>query len=981
MRKLFLSIVLTIACSMLWANPVTVKTAEQVAKNWYAHNASSKVSNYEVSKTIAEKYNGLTTFYTFIFKSGGFVIVSADDAARPILGYSTEGVFDGEFNPTAKSWLEGYNKQIENVIVNKVDNKATSLEWSNISKNIFKESKKAVPNLLTTTWDQDTYYNYYCPTAAGGPGGKAYAGCVATAMGQVMKYHNFPATGIGSHSYVSKFGLLSANFGAATYNWASMPAFVTSTTYQEVAKLLYHLGVSVDMNYAADGSGAYSEDVPYSLYTYFNYHPSVVLKSKADYTDANWIALLKTELDASRPIYYAGSGTSGGHAFVCSGYDATDKFYFNWGWSGSANGYFTIGSLNTSNGSFNDNNRVVINIKPGNPNFICRITEPSNNQYINPGQTVVVKAITSVAGGKVVDRVEFFIDDIKKTSVTAEPYNYTWVTEGTPLGIHSVKVLAISTTNDSSFHSLNVNLNAWTPQATGFTTASRGIRGVKIVNENVAWAWAYDGSGGSAKVKDFTRTKDGGKTWTPKTVPNSITNPTASLTNFEFANIYPVDSATAWAAMFGPSGGGKIVKISNFTGTANPTYTHQATATFSAPNGFPNVVHMFDLNNGWCMGDPNGGYFEIYTTTNGGTNWTRVSQPNIDGGATPASGEYGTTNLYDTYGDTSWFGTNKGRVFKSVDKGLTWTAAQAYTGALGASPSCDVKFKNGREGIAIINDNIGDNTVHLMKTTDGGATWTAITPTGINLNSSDLSYIPQADAWMNVSASQTLGGSVISFDNCASFQNIDTSTTIQYTCVKFLNNKVGYAGGFSQNATTGGMFKWVGHIPGVDFAANATQVSATEAVTFTNLSDIDGATGYIWSFEGGSPATSTDQNPTGVTFADAGAHDVTLTVVTPSKNITWTKKDYISVSTGKVIISEDKSVRMFPNPAVNVLNVQATSAVKSVKVVDLIGKEVLTLTPNTNNITINTAELLNGFYMITVETAVGSTTQRVMINK
>lgn len=973
MRKLFLSIVLTIACSMLWANPVTVKTAEQVAKNWYAHNASSKVSNFEVSKTIAEKYNGLTTFYTVIFKSGGFVLVSADDAARPILGYSTEGNFNGEFNPNAKSWIEGYNKQIENVIINKNDNKATLVEWNNISKNIFKESKKAVTPLLTTTWDQSPYYNAQCP-------GGSVTGCVATAMSQIMKYHNFPTQGIGSHSYVHPtYGLQSANF-ATTYNWAAMPNNVTSSN-SAVATIMRHTGVSVDMNYSPTGSGAYSEDVPFALNTYFNYHQTIELKSKANYTDAAWIALIKTELDASRPVYYAGSGTSGGHAYVCDGYDATDKFHFNWGWSGTANGYFTIGALNTSNGSFNDNNRIVINFKPGNPNFICRITEPTKEQYINPGQTVVVKAITSVAGGKVVDRVEFFIDDIKKTSATAEPYNYTWTTEGTPLGIHSVKVLAISTTNDTSSHSLNVNINAWIPQATGFATASRGIRGVKIVNEKIAWAWAYDGSGGTAKVKDFTRTKDGGKTWTPKTIPNSITNPTASLTNFEFANIYPVDSATAWAAMFGPSGGGKIVKITNFTGTANPTYTHQTTATFAAPDGFPNVIHMFDINNGWCMGDPNGGYFEIYTTTNGGTTWTRVAKANINGGATPASGEYGTTNLYDTYGDTSWFGTNKGRVFKSVDKGLTWTAAQAYTGALGAQPSCDVKFKNGREGIAIINDNIGDNTVHLMKTTDGGATWTAITPSGINLNSSDFSYIPQADAWMNVSASQTLGGSVISFDNCASFQNIDTSGTIQYTCVKFLNNKIGYAGGFSQNATTGGMFKWVGHIPGVDFAANTTQVSATDAITFTNLSDIDGATGYVWSFEGGSPATSTDQNPTGVTFADAGTHDVTLTVITPGKNITWTKKDYINVSTGILTVSEDKSVRMFPNPAVNVLNVQATSAVKSVKVVDLIGKEILTLTPNTNIVTINTAELLNGFYMITVETAKGSTTQRVMINK
>ena len=124
---------------------------------------------------------------------------------------------------------------------------------------------------------------------------------------------------------------------------------------EAVATLMYHCGVSVDMNYGPS-SGAVSSKVPSSLVEYFRYAPSATYKTKESYTLDQWVALLKSELDESRPLFYAGNymdneGNTGGHAFVCDGYRSDDYFHFNWGWGGSRDGYFAIGALNPGGGN------------------------------------------------------------------------------------------------------------------------------------------------------------------------------------------------------------------------------------------------------------------------------------------------------------------------------------------------------------------------------------------------------------------------------------------------------------------------------------------------------------------------------------------------------------------------------------------------------------------------------------------------------
>jgi hypothetical protein len=196
-------------------------------------------------------------------------------------------------------------------------------------------------------------------------------------MAMIMKYNAWPATGQGSYTYnhatslgfSNNYGILSANF-ATTYNWAAMPNFVTSANTQ-VAKIIRHCGIAVEMNYDINGSGAYlgvpagytNPSAQKAFVNYFKY-PTAVYYEKADFTDAMWKAKIKTDIDASQLILYGGEGSEGGHAFILDGYQGTsnDYFHFNFGWGGNNNGYFYLASINSGNGDFSYNQQAVFNI-------------------------------------------------------------------------------------------------------------------------------------------------------------------------------------------------------------------------------------------------------------------------------------------------------------------------------------------------------------------------------------------------------------------------------------------------------------------------------------------------------------------------------------------------------------------------------------------------------------------------------------------
>ena len=360
--------------TMAEAKPVTPQTARQAAAT-FLHIDESTLHAMPLQ---------WETMFLFAINNGGFVLTSADSRVQPVLGYSlNENSLrpDGELNAAFVYWLESYDAQIQAV---EADESAREHpQWSLLLAGTAPKAvyETAVGPLIDATWGQCPYYNELCPENANGE--KTLTGCVATAMGQVMHYWQWPDMGVGSHSYTCpNYGVQSADFGATTYDWSHMPTSLTavsdSTATMAVATLLYHCGVAVDMMYGTlsqNGSGAY--DIMYEDYdlhtpcaenalrTFFKYSPALTGAVRENFTQTEWASLLKDEIDHRRPIIYGGSGPAGGHEFVCDGYDTNGFFSFNWGYDGEDNGFFSLGNVSIDvNYSFNLHQTAIWGIEP-----------------------------------------------------------------------------------------------------------------------------------------------------------------------------------------------------------------------------------------------------------------------------------------------------------------------------------------------------------------------------------------------------------------------------------------------------------------------------------------------------------------------------------------------------------------------------------------------------------------------------------------
>lgn len=383
---------------LLFSKPVSEQKAKQIGLHFlmsqpYFSSANTillKTAYTATSKaTFLEKNANSKVFY-YIFEleqQPGFVIVAADDVVEPILGYSYESHFPkGEPVAQVAKWLEDYRTQIRLAIEHSdYEAKQANEGWKMYEKanpfNIAGGRISTVNPLCAAKWDQGNFYNALCPFDAQS-NQRTVTGCVATAMAIIMKKWNAPAQGQGFYSYNhQRYGTLSAQFGSTQYNWSAMPNVVNSQN-NAVATLMYHCGVSVEMDYgvaATGGSSAYIINAAspivhcseHALKTYFGYKTSMQGLRRVNFTQTNWINRLKTELDAGRPVLYAGFGSGGGHAFVCDGYDNNNFFHFNWGWSGQFDGFFNINALNPDGvgtgggtGGFNSGHQALVGIEP-----------------------------------------------------------------------------------------------------------------------------------------------------------------------------------------------------------------------------------------------------------------------------------------------------------------------------------------------------------------------------------------------------------------------------------------------------------------------------------------------------------------------------------------------------------------------------------------------------------------------------------------
>ncbi|HUM50358.1 MAG TPA: thiol protease/hemagglutinin PrtT [Chitinophagales bacterium] len=385
MKKSILTILLFSSFLFSFSKFIDENSAKTVGLHFLKNNSSKNATVLTLAYTIRSKANDATSFsettpyiYVFNTNSKGFVLVSADDNVVPILGYSDEETIDiNNIAPQTSKWLESYKNQIRDIIskgipaTDEIRNEWQSLLSSSTVNTSLRGSSSVSP-LIQTKWNQSPYYNALCPD-------NSVSGCVATAMTQIMKFWNYPANGSGFHSYNhDRYGTLSADFGSTTYQWSSMPNIVNSPN-SAVATLTYQVGVSVNMNYSPQSSGAYvitNSPTPqacseYALKTYFGYKSTLRGIERVNYNETQWMSTIKSELDAGRPVLYAGFGSGGGHCFVADGYDNNNYIHFNWGWAGAYDGFFYINALNPDGigtgggtGSYNSGHQAVIGIEP-----------------------------------------------------------------------------------------------------------------------------------------------------------------------------------------------------------------------------------------------------------------------------------------------------------------------------------------------------------------------------------------------------------------------------------------------------------------------------------------------------------------------------------------------------------------------------------------------------------------------------------------
>lgn len=389
MRKI-ITLFIAFACIFpTWARQLSPEEASEVARSFLnqstglrstgdIHLAATSADLVETSRL--RNTSGQAAFYVFNQGNEAYVIVSGDDRMKPVLGYSHTGAFETENIPAnMKAFLTAYSEYHA-----RLDSQQKLPEALNLrSEKSF--AQEVQPLLGDINYNQDAPYYNECPVKNGE---QTVSGCVATAMAMVMRYHKYPAKGIGTHTYKESDGTVNTfDYGNTAFDWKNMlPTYVEGNYNEEqaqaVAALMYACGVSVNMEYgsaSSGGSGAMTPDVADAVINYFGYNKNLGYVERDYFSTDEWMNLLKTELNESRPILYCGASLEVGHAFVFDGYDKDNLVHVNWGWGGMNNGYFEVASLEPSSpgigggsgagGGFVFNQGMVIGMQPSTDNI------------------------------------------------------------------------------------------------------------------------------------------------------------------------------------------------------------------------------------------------------------------------------------------------------------------------------------------------------------------------------------------------------------------------------------------------------------------------------------------------------------------------------------------------------------------------------------------------------------------------------------
>ena len=387
MRRLLLTSCLWLFGLLLAvAGQVNEQAARKLAQDFMASQFAEVTRGADLTLTraltgIADGDNA--SFYVFNSKVG-FVMISGDDSTPAVLGYGAGAAFDFQKAPESLQYLLGRWQQ---------DHSGSQLQTRGNTRAESIPTHSKIATLIQTRWDQNEPYNKYCPANSKGDG-NCPTGCVATAMAQIMYYHQWPST----------------------YDWNKMKKTYsdsdTGSAADAVAKLMKDCGDAVFMDYDDDGSAAMTIMPSEALRYDFGYAETTDFVQRENYTAKQWDALMYQELKSKRPVIIGAQAASedgeGGHEFILDGYEAKGGlgyYHVNWGWSGGGDEYYLLALLNpysqgtggnAGSSGFNYDVTAIIGIQPGNKQLtkVQRLYMPTI--YIDGGTKTFNRASTSV---------------------------------------------------------------------------------------------------------------------------------------------------------------------------------------------------------------------------------------------------------------------------------------------------------------------------------------------------------------------------------------------------------------------------------------------------------------------------------------------------------------------------------------------------------------------------------------------------------
>lgn len=409
MKKLYsilsLSLCLGVAAS---AAPISPQQALDRLRTSVPAKLKSQVSKSEPKLV----FTGLVDSkpMTYLFSKGenaGFLLLSADDNAYPLLGYSdsmTLPASPADYPPGFSYWITVMSQQI-----------AACADDAAGGNEILATQFEPIKPMVTTHWNQDAPFNNDCPEVGTR---RCYTGCVATALSQILKYHNYPATGTGSHSYQwtpdegSAAQTLSYDYASASFLWDEMidnygrESGASEAAKAQVANLMYACGVAVDMHYGTSESGASTTLVAPAMIEYFNYDKGVTQYYRDYYTLDEWNQLVYNQLKDYGPVQYSGFSNEGGHSFVCDGYDGNGYFHINWGWGGMSDGYFLLTALDPgeqgiggSTSGFNFSQDIIGNVSTELTTASIDEQIAFENEFYIGAKSVELGKLVEISGG------------------------------------------------------------------------------------------------------------------------------------------------------------------------------------------------------------------------------------------------------------------------------------------------------------------------------------------------------------------------------------------------------------------------------------------------------------------------------------------------------------------------------------------------------------------------------------------------------